>query len=66
MEEALNRIKMQLAQLDKENNWGDLQREEVVDALMLEEIKAASYQFSYEKVGKLVEFLLKEAEALKE
>ncbi|MBP3951070.1 hypothetical protein [Bacillus suaedae] len=66
MEEALNRIKMQLAQLDKENNWGDLQREEVVDALMLEEIKAASYQFSYEKVGKLVEFLLKEAEELKE
>lgn len=66
MEEALNRIKMQLAQLDKENNWGDLLREEVVDALILEEIKAASYQFSYEKVGKLVEFLLKEAEELRE
>ncbi len=65
MEQALERIKMQLAQMDKENKWEDVDRDEVVDLLIFEEIKAASYQFSYEKVGKVVEFLLEEGEKLK-
>jgi hypothetical protein len=65
MEQALERIKMQLAQLDRENKWAEVDRDEVIDLLIFEEIKAASYQFGYEKVGKTVEFLLKECEQLK-
>ncbi|RXI96483.1 hypothetical protein DS745_22495 [Anaerobacillus alkaliphilus] len=65
MEEALARIKMQLAQMDKENKWDDVDRDEVIDLLIFEEVKAASYQYAYEKVGKLVEFLLQEGEKLK-
>ncbi|OIJ14371.1 hypothetical protein BKP37_08465 [Anaerobacillus alkalilacustris] len=65
MEKALDRIKMQLAQMDKENKWAEVDRDEVIDLLIFEEIKAASYQYAYEKVGKMVEFLIKEGEALK-
>ncbi len=65
MEEALDRIKMQLAQMDKENKWGDVDRDDVIDQLIFEEIKAASYQYAYEKVGKIVEYLLEEGEKLK-
>ncbi|WP_332633540.1 hypothetical protein [Halalkalibacter flavus] len=65
MGKALNRIKSQLAQLDKENKWEDLDRDGVIDLLIYEEIKAASYELDYEGVGRMVDFLIKEGEKLK-
>ncbi|GAE36540.1 hypothetical protein [Halalkalibacter akibai] len=66
MAKALNRIKSQLAQLDRENKWEDLQRDEVIDLLIFEEIKAASHELDFEGVGRMVDYLLKEGEKLKE
>ncbi|MCL7749837.1 hypothetical protein [Halalkalibacter alkaliphilus] len=65
MGKALNRIKSQLAQLDKENKWEDLDRDGVIDLLIYEEIKAASYELDYEGVGRMVDYLIKEGEKLK-
>ncbi|KHF38970.1 hypothetical protein [Halalkalibacter okhensis] len=65
MGKALNRIKSQLAQLDKENKWDDLDREGIIDQLIYEEIKAASYELDYEGVGRMVNFLIEEGEKLK-
>jgi hypothetical protein len=62
---AMNRIKSQLAQLDKENKWEDLERDDIIDLLIYEEIKAASYELDYEGVGRMVSFLIKEGEKLK-
>ncbi|GAE28472.1 hypothetical protein JCM9140_4711 [Halalkalibacter wakoensis JCM 9140] len=65
MEDALTRIKSQLAQLDKENAWANLDRDEVIDQLIFEEIKAASYELDNEDVGEIVKFLVVEGEKLK-
>ncbi|MDT8861374.1 hypothetical protein N0O92_14130 [Alkalihalobacillus sp. MEB130] len=62
---ALNRVKAQLAQLDKENKWVDIDRDEVIDQLIYEEIKAASYELDNERVGQLVKHLIEESEKLK-
>ncbi len=62
---AINRIKSQLAQLDKENNWDEMQRDEVIDLLIYEEIKAASHELDFEQVGRMVSYLLEHGEALK-
>ncbi len=61
----MDRIKSQLAQLDKENKWDDLERDDVIDLLIYEEIKAASYELDYDGVGRMVSFLIKEGEKLK-
>jgi len=61
----MNRIKTQLAQLDKENKWEDLERDQMIDLLIFEEIKAASYELDYEEVGRMVSFLIKQGENLK-
>ncbi len=65
LEDALTRIKSQLAQLDKENAWANLDRDEVIDQLIFEEIKAASYELDNEDVGEIVKFLVVEGEKLK-
>ncbi|MFC0559555.1 hypothetical protein [Halalkalibacter alkalisediminis] len=65
MGKAMDRIKSQLAQLDKENKWDDLERDDVIDLLIYEEIKAASYELDYDGVGRMVSFLIKEGEKLK-
>lgn len=61
----MERIKAQLAQLDKENRWHELEREDVIDLLIYEEIKAASYEKDSEGLGKIVSILIKEGEKLK-
>ncbi|WP_332697780.1 hypothetical protein [Halalkalibacter lacteus] len=65
MGKALNRIKSQLAQLDKENKWEDMQRDEVIDLLIYEEIKAASHELDFEQVGRMVNYLIEQGETLK-
>ncbi|MCD8500634.1 MAG: hypothetical protein LRY71_01830 [Bacillaceae bacterium] len=55
VEQSIERIKKELAALDREKAWESLDREEVVDAMVLQEIKAANEMF--EEANELGEFV---------
>lgn len=45
VDQSIGRIKKDLAALDRENAWESLDREEVIDAMLLQEIKAGNEMF---------------------
>ena len=66
VEQSVERIKKELDALDRENAWNSLDREEVIDMMLLQEIKAANETFEASEVRELGLFVSNLIEAVSE